>query len=122
MGLDLDYINGQTPLDEEEKEGLLIPSISNRAELDEFEQQNIEEAIQWIMSRSFSPNLVFSVDFVRTVHKKMFVDVWSWAGEFRKSNKNLGIDRWQIPTELKYLIDDCRYWYENNVLVLMKWQ
>ena len=115
MGLDLDYINGQTPLDEEEKEGLLIPSISNRAELDEFEQQNIEEAIQWIMSRSFSPNLVFSIDFVRTIHKKMYGNVWSWAGEFRKSNKNLGIDRWQIPTELKYLIDDCRYWYENNV-------
>jgi Fic-DOC domain mobile mystery protein B len=115
MGLDLDYINGQTPLDEEEKEGLLIPSISNRAELDEFEQQNIEEAIQWIMGRSFSPELAFSVDFVRTVHKKMFGDVWSWAGEFRKSNKNLGIYRWQIPTELKYLIDDCRYWYDNNV-------
>lgn len=40
MGLDLHYINGQTPLEEEEKEGLLIPTIANRSELDEFEQQN----------------------------------------------------------------------------------
>ena len=27
MGLDLEYINGQTPLDEEEKDGLLILTI-----------------------------------------------------------------------------------------------
>ena len=45
MGLDLDYIDGQTPLDEEEKDGLLIPSIATRGELDEFEQQNIEQAV-----------------------------------------------------------------------------
>jgi hypothetical protein len=32
MGLDLDYIDGQTPLDEEEKEGLLIPTIATRGE------------------------------------------------------------------------------------------
>lgn len=39
MGLDLDYIDGQTPLDEDEKEGLLIPTIATRGELDEFEQK-----------------------------------------------------------------------------------
>ena len=42
MGLNLNYINGQTPLDEDEKEGLLIHSIATHGELDEFEQQNIE--------------------------------------------------------------------------------
>ena len=47
MGLKIDYIDGQTPLDEEEKEGLRIPSITTREELDEFEQLNIEKAIQW---------------------------------------------------------------------------
>ena len=47
MGLDSGFIDGQTPLNEEEKDGLLIPAIATRGELDEFEQQNIEEAIQW---------------------------------------------------------------------------
>lgn len=37
MGLNIDYIDGQTPLDEEEREGLRIPSITTREELDEFE-------------------------------------------------------------------------------------
>ena len=48
------------------------------------------------------------------VHKRMYADVWAWAGEFRKTNKNIGIDKWQIPTELRYLLDDSRYWHENN--------
>jgi len=47
MGLDLIYNDGETLLDEDEKEGLLIQSIATRGELDEFEQQNIEDAIQW---------------------------------------------------------------------------
>ena len=55
MGLDFEYINGQTPLDEDEKEGLLIPTIATRGELDEFEQNNIEETIQWIYSKNFKP-------------------------------------------------------------------
>lgn len=114
MGLDLEYINGQTPLDEEEKEGLLIPTIATRGELDEFEQQNIEQAVQWTLGRSFKLEQILTEDFVRLVHKRMYGDVWAWAGVFRKTNKNIGIDKWQIPTELKSLLDDAKYWYDNN--------
>ena len=115
MGLDLEYINGQTPLDEEEKEGLLIPTIATRGELDEFEQQNIEQAVQWTLVRSFKPDTMFTEEFVRMVHKRMYADVWAWAGEFRKTNKNIGVDKWQITSELKYLLDDVKYWYENKI-------
>lgn len=114
MGLDADYEDGQTPLDEEEKEGLLIPSIATRGELDEFEQQNIEQALQWTLQRSFRVTEVFSEKFVRTVHRRMYADVWSWAGEFRKTDKNIGIDKWLIPTHLKYLLDDALFWHANN--------
>ena len=114
MGLDLDYIDGQTPLDEEEKDGLLIPTIATRGELDEFEQQNIEQAVQWTLGRSFKPEVIFTEDFIRAVHKRMYVDVWAWAGEFRKTNKNLGVDKWQIQSDLKYLLEDATYWHENN--------
>jgi Fic-DOC domain mobile mystery protein B len=114
MGLDLDYINGQTPLDEEEKDGLLILTISTRGELDEFEQQNIEKAVQWILGRAFKPELFFTEEFVRMLHKRMYADVWAWAGEFRKTNKNIGVDKWKVPSDLKYLLDDAKYWHENN--------
>jgi hypothetical protein len=32
MGLNLEYIDGQIPLDEEEKEGLIFQTISKRVE------------------------------------------------------------------------------------------
>ena len=54
MGLDLLYTNGQTPIDEDEKEGLLIKTISTRGELDEFEQYNIEKAVQWTLKNKFN--------------------------------------------------------------------
>jgi hypothetical protein len=45
MRLNLDYIDGLTPVGEDEKEGLLIQTISTRGELDEFEQANIRQAV-----------------------------------------------------------------------------
>lgn len=115
MGLDLNYISGQTPLEEDEKEGLLITSIATRGELDEFEQKNIEQAVLWTMGRSFRTNVILTEAFIRLVHKKMYDEVWLWAGEFRRTNKNIGTDKWQIPGELKYLLDDAGYWLENKI-------
>jgi len=110
MELDFGYIYGQTPLDEEEKDGLLIPAIATRGELDEFEQQNIEEAIQWLLLRNFKVETIFTEAFVRNIHKRMYGNVWAWAGDFRKTDKNIGIDKWQIPVALKTLLDDTIYW------------
>jgi len=110
MGLNLDYIDDQTPIDEEEKEGLLIKTISTRGELDEFEQQNIEEAMQWVFSKKFKAKDAFTEKFIRNLHKRMYSNVWAWAGEFRKTNKNIGIDKHQIPIQLRVLCDDALYW------------
>ena len=115
MGLDIAYISGQTPLDEDEKEGLLIPTITTRQELDEFEQQNVEEAFQWLMSRSFKPGSVFSEKFIRDVHKRMFGSVWRWAGSFRKSQKNIGVDYWMISQELNKLLADAKLWFDQKI-------
>ena len=40
--------------------------------------------------------------------------IWTWAGEFRKTDKNIGIDKWQIRTELRYLLDDAKFWIDNK--------
>lgn len=115
MGLNFDFTDGQTLLEEEEKEGLLIPTIATRGELDEYEQQNIEETVQWIYGKRFRADIILTEKFIRNLHKRMYGNVWSWAGDFRLTNKNLGIDKWQIPVSLKNLCDDARYWIENNV-------
>ncbi len=117
MGLALEYIDGQTPLDDDEKDGLLIPEISTREELDEFEQKNIEQAIQWTLQKNFKQEEVFTELFLRDVHRKMYGEVWAWAGEFRKTDKNIGVDKWQIGTNLKKLLDDGLIWIEKEVYV-----
>ncbi|MGL5890953.1 MAG: mobile mystery protein B [Bacteroidia bacterium] len=109
------YGDGQTPLDEEETDGLRIKSIATRGELNEFEQQNIENALLWSLIRSFNPNDVFKEDFIKEIHKRMFKDVWNWAGVFRKTNKNIGVDKWRVQPELRQLLDDAKYWHEHTV-------
>ena len=114
MGLDISLIEGQTPLDDEEREGLLIPGITTRKELDEFEQSNIENAIRWTLGKKLSADKILSEQFIKLLHAKMFGDVWKWAGQFRRSNKNLGVVWTQVPMDLRNLIDDCRVWIEND--------
>jgi len=115
MGLDLDYTSGQTPLEEDEKDGLLVATITTRGELNEFEQLGVERAVEWSMKRKISINRILTEEFVKELHKRMFGNIWSWAGEFRKSNKNLGVDKNEIRVELKKLFGDCRCWIENKM-------
>jgi mobile mystery protein B len=115
MGLTLNYIEGQTPIDENEKDGLLINTITTRKELDEYEQQNIQNAVEWTMKRkSLKLSDILTEPFIKNLHKRMFDDVWSWAGTFRKTDKNIGVKWHQVCTDLKNLTDDCNYWIQNQ--------
>jgi len=114
MELNFDYIYGQTPVSEEEKEGLLIQTISFRQELDEFEQENIEFAIEWTIKHRFTSKKILTIEFIKEVHRQMFNKVWKWAGTFRKTNKNIGLDKFEINQELKVLLDDCKYWIDHD--------
>lgn len=114
MGLELYYTEGQTPLDEEEREGLKIKSITTQQELDEFEQLNIEKAVEWTIHVKLKSDKILTEKFIKDLHKKMYGDVWKWAGEFRKTDKNIGIKWTLIGIELKKLIDDTEYWIANK--------
>lgn len=114
MGLELVYDKGQTPISEEEKEGLLLRYITTQGELNEAEQLNIEEAVQWTMQKKFSVTDILSEAFMLELHKRMYGDVWRWAGKFRHSDKNIGLDWKQVPVALRGLIDDCKYWINHK--------
>lgn len=105
---------GRTPLEEDEKEGLLIPTITTRGELDEFEQVGIQRAVEWSLRRRFDLGRLLTDEFVRELHRQMFGEVWAWAGQFRRSNKNLGVDVNEIRTHLRTLLEDARYWVEHR--------
>ncbi len=100
-----------TELTEEELEGLIPSYITLRSELTGAEQANILEAEEWAFARNRD---VLGEKFLNNLHTRMFDNVWRWAGQYRTIGKNIGIDAYRIPTELRQLLDDCRYWIENN--------
>ena len=101
-----------TPLDAEEREGLLQTWITTRADLNEAEQANIDDAVAWIDRRRNADLL--TEGFVFELHKRMFGEVWSWAGSVRKTGKNIGIDPQQIHLQLGGLLRDVQYWIEHG--------
>lgn len=103
---------GATPLDPDEMEGLKFKHISTRADLDEIEQANIVQGLRWLALQR-GGNILKS-DFVCKVHTQLFGDIWKWAGSYRLTEKNIGIDPVQISVQLRYLLDDARYWAENK--------
>jgi len=117
MGLKITYVEGQTPLSEEELEGLKIQSITTREELDEFEQLNIEKAIQWTIGKKMKTEDLLSEKFIKDLHRRMYGEVWKWSGSFRNSEKNLGIKSFLIPVQLKQLLDNAAYWHENKIFL-----
>ena len=104
---------GATPLDPDEKEGLKFSHITTRGELDELEQANIEQGLAWV-SRRRGGN-IFDDAFVRMLHKRLFGDVWDWAGEYRHTEKNIGVDPMQISVQLCVLLGDAKYQAERGV-------
>jgi Fic-DOC domain mobile mystery protein B len=113
MAIDLDEQAGQTPLDPDEKAGLIPQHLSTKGELNDWEQENILQALRW-MKRIRSPD-VLSEGFCRRLHAKMFDQTWSWAGTFRKSDKNIGCDWTQIGVKLAQLFGNAKWWVENKV-------
>ena len=96
-----------TPLTHEEREGLIPSYITLRHELNEAEQANILQAEGWAFARKRE---VLDEKFLKTLHKRMFGHVWRWAGEFRLTERNIGVAPHRIGIDLRNLLDDGRYW------------
>lgn len=107
-----DEPDGATPLDPDERDGLRFKHITTRNELDQLEQANIEGGLAWLARRRKSD--VLTEAFVCDLHGRLFGDVWSWAGKFRRTEKNIGTDPLQIAVQLRTLLDDARYWSEHE--------
>lgn len=102
---------GQTPLDPDEAAGLLQDWITTRAELDQAETDNIGKATLWAR-RNLSRHRVPTVDFLCELHRRMFGNVWDWAGRYRTTERNIGVAPHDIAPRLRVLFDDAAAWLE----------
>jgi len=111
MAVELDYPPGATPLDADELANLIPGHITTQGELNEWEQLNIAQGERWAHRQRKE---ILDEGFVRQLHRQMFGETWRWAGSFRKSDKNIGVDWLRIGVELKQLLDDVRYQLEHG--------
>ncbi len=111
--MNFEYPPGATPLDPDEAAGLIPGHITTQGELNAWEQTNILEAEQWAF-RQKTPQLL-TEGFVRDLHRKMFDSTWHWAGTFRSSNKNIGVDWTQLAMQLRNLLDNTQYQLDHEV-------
>ena len=109
----IEYPEGATPLDYEESKGLLLTHIATQGELDFWEAKNIDQAMLW--ADKLKHRDLLNTDFICKLHKKMFSDVWRWAGKFRKSEKSIGVSPHKITVDLHALCYEADGWIEYNV-------
>ena len=99
--------DANTPLTAEEREQLIPSYITLRHELNEAEQVNIGNALGWAYARRRD---VLDQNFLNILHKRMFGDVWRWAGQYRTTARNIGVDAYRIAMDIGQTIGDARYW------------
>jgi len=108
------YSDGNTPIRPEEAEQL-IPKISTMKELNEYEALNILEAQTWAFSsRTINSTNPLEEPYLRTLHAKMFDQVWKWAGTYRKHELNIGCDPREITQRIPQLLGNTKYWLDQK--------
>jgi len=98
----------------EEKQALIPTYITLRNELNEAEQRGVLEAERWAFYRRRSKTPLLSQEFLKALHHRMFKDVWQWAGKYRTTARNIGVEPWRISSELRILLDDVQFWVEHQ--------
>lgn len=103
--------DNSTPLTEEEKQQLKAKWITTRAELNELETKGIADAEIWLLKNKKD---ILNETFIKNLHKKMFGNIWKWAGSFRTSERNIGVAPYEIQPKLRILLDDVKFWIDNQ--------
>ena len=101
-----EYPPGATPIDPDEASGLIPAHLTLQRELNEYEEANIVEAVEWLFARRRGDPL--EARFIHEVHRRMFDQTWKWAGQMRRSDKNIGVPWADIPVHLHRMLGDVR--------------
>ena len=102
-------IPGETPI--EDISGLKLRSVRHRAALNAVEAENIRRAvIKYLAARPSRRLAPFDLKWLKTLHREMLGNVWTWAGEFRQVELNLGVPHQQIEEQLHNLMGDLKAW------------
>jgi len=103
---------GATPLDADEAGDLIPGHLQTRDQINRWEQENILAATRWTLRTRAS---ALDDATIRELHRRMFDQTWRWAGQYRRSDKNIGVPWSTVPIEVRKLVDDAAYWIRERV-------
>jgi Fic-DOC domain mobile mystery protein B len=108
---------GATPIAEEDLEGLIPDFVATRADLNQVEFDNISRALTWGIQQAkvTGPDGILEYGFLMKLHRRMFGDVWTWAGTNRRRITNIGSLPEVIVSEVHAALGDMRHWHANEV-------
>jgi Fic-DOC domain mobile mystery protein B len=109
------YPDGASPLTNDEFYDLIPKHVTNQQELNAVEQMNIAQATLWLGQKKRKTDDILNERFLRQLHRRLFGSVWKWAGKFRQSDKNIGVDWLEVSVCLRNLFDDVKFHIEHGV-------
>lgn len=95
-----------TALSDSDLEGLIPSWVATRSDLNEVEAANVASGYDWLFGQRLSISDITDIGIVQKLHRRMFSDVWEWAGRFRTTNLNIGIPWFEITEATKQLVDN----------------
>ena len=104
---ELSNVQGQTPLTEEDLEGLIPEHIENREHLNQWEAENIKEARKQLAIRR-KPLDILSIDGLKELHSLMFAATWQWAGELGQTMNQFSDPRTPRSVQLGELVANTK--------------
>lgn len=109
-------IPGETPIDPSH---LKDRSITTRLELYRAEALNIRKAHVKYLAATPSKRLApFDYSWLLRLHQEMYGDVWTWAGQLRQEDLNLGVTWSQVSEQVFALIEDLHCWGKSGMPLL----
>lgn len=120
----LDPGYGETPLDADEADALTIAAREllgvdpSRADVYDVEEAISDEVGFALAAEVLDGGLELSElltdGFTRELHRRLYGDVWTWAGVYRLTEKSVGVDPIQIAVELRQSLDNIAYRWEHT--------
>jgi Fic-DOC domain mobile mystery protein B len=102
--------SGATPLADEDLDGLRPTWVATRGDLNVVEQENIQKGVRWLTASAPTAEQHTTVAFSDELHRRLFGDVWAWAGQHRRRNLSIGVEWHQIPEGMKQVFDNVSFW------------
>lgn len=104
-------------IDAEEGQYLLPQhaTLQWRSDLLELEAVNLAAGVGWLDSQAVTRERLLTQSFQHELHRRMYGDVWAWAGVQRTHENNIGVAPEQIADRWEQLLGNAGYWLDHGV-------